>query len=125
MLPPNSHAIKIEVGYRKTIEEVFQRTMEYLIAEEDTAEPWRSMSLEPTLRIPTSPSWVPFWHTKRFKRFGLGGLEDLLPITYPDGPRRSFIEGDTLTVYGLIFDSIERVTENISPKNLNPSFYPR
>jgi hypothetical protein len=31
MLPPNSHATKIEVDYRKTAEEVFQRTMEYLI----------------------------------------------------------------------------------------------
>jgi hypothetical protein len=118
MLPPNSHATKTEVDYRKTVEEVFQRNMEYLIAEEDTSEPWKSTSVEPTLRLPTTPSWVPFWHREMFARFLLGGLRDLLPITYPDSPRRSFIEGDILTVYGLIFDSIETVTENISPKNL-------
>jgi hypothetical protein len=117
MLPPNSHATKIEVDYRKTAEEVFQRTMEYLIAGENTAEPWRSMSVEPTLTQLTTPSWVPFWHRERFTRFSLGGPEDIPPITYT-GPRRSFIEGDTLTVYGLIFDSIGTATENLSPKNL-------
>jgi hypothetical protein len=117
MLPPNSHATKIEVDYRKTAEEVFQRTMEYLIAGENTAEPWRSMSVEPTLRQLITPSWVPFWHRERFTRFSLGGPEDIPPITYT-GPRRSFIEGDTLTVYGLIFDSIGTATENLSPKNL-------
>jgi hypothetical protein len=117
MLPPNSHATKIEVDYRQTVEEVFQRTMEYLIAEEDTPEPWRSMRVEPSLRLPITPSWVPFWHRERFRRFSLGPLEDLPPITHA-GPCRSFVDGDVLTVYGLIFDSIETVTENISPKNL-------
>jgi hypothetical protein len=79
------------------------------------------MRVEPTLRLPKTPSWVPFWHRERFRRFSVGPLEDLPPITLT-GPRRSFIKGDILTVYGLIFDSIETVTENISPKK--PEIYP-
>ena len=36
MLPSYDYVTKIEADYRKTVEEVVQRIMEYLIAKEDT-----------------------------------------------------------------------------------------
>jgi hypothetical protein len=106
---------KIHADYSKTIEEVFHRTSEDIIVQEQDLELLTRQLLEPSCRPRASmPSWVRDWASFE---------AEFLPMVVPEieaqlgYEQATSVEGDYLTAQGLIIDSIEDVSDNLCAEN--------
>ncbi|KAN0120187.1 HET domain containing protein [Hyaloscypha variabilis] len=111
--------IQMQVDYASTVEDVFRKSTEILIFEEQSLDHFTDFNVEPQCRSKTSlPSWA--------RDFG-NLVDDFCPLRVPEiegllgsvqtGQQRVLLEGDYLTARGLIIDSIQDVSNNLCDAN--------
>jgi hypothetical protein len=108
----------ISVDYWRSIEQLYQETTEFIIVYEQDLGLWRYLNLGKGVKGGENlPSWVP-WFGRHATLFGIRQLDLISQVC--TSPPLMQVEGSTLTVHSLIFDSITYATENISNKNVKP-----
>ncbi|KAI6710313.1 hypothetical protein JHW43_007165 [Diplocarpon mali] len=115
MLPPGPQKDHLVVDYKKSIEQVFQDSMESIVIHEQSLDHWRQQCYDPHSRKSnTIPSWV-LAYGYRVSLFAPRYLPVLLRALKTS--RKMIVEEDVLTSYGHIIDTIEEVSECFTKNN--------
>ncbi|KAE9380800.1 hypothetical protein N431DRAFT_477671 [Stipitochalara longipes BDJ] len=116
ILDDQSLAHNIQVDYSKTVEEVFHNATTNIILLGQDISSFEYQSFEPSSRPrPLMPSWARDWGAveTRVRPREIPQIDDLL-----GNEQVLEVEGEFLTIQGLILDSIERVSGNFHEANV-------
>jgi hypothetical protein len=116
MYKPISEAYTIRTDYTKTTAKVFQEITELWIAQGLHSTLWRDLNLEPSVRRDrTLPSWALYFAPSN-SQFAVPPGGDLWQ--YRELKHRNSVDGDVMTMSGLLFDTIAVVSENVLEQNM-------